>query len=160
MASKLFDWREDRAHLSACGEIVHLRTRERVQVVDVSELVSERVRRSGVGHGVVSVQVLQAAAAVLVSEDTHAGTLASRASSRETSLTLNVSEGRLVLGEGLRVLLVDRDGPRPCRVSVVVLGASRTDSSIPGASCPSHAAPLPHAPGARDDPRGGGRKRP
>jgi thiamine phosphate synthase YjbQ (UPF0047 family) len=137
MASKLFDWREDRARLSACGEIVHLRTRERVQVVDVSELVSERVRRSGVGHGVVSVQVLQTAAAVFVAEDTHAGAFGSRASFRETSLTLNVTGGRLVLGEGFRVLLVDRDGPRTCRVSVVVLGASRNESSMPEDSCPS-----------------------
>jgi thiamine phosphate synthase YjbQ (UPF0047 family) len=137
MASKLFDWQEDRARLSACGEIVHLRTKERVQVVDVSELVSERVRRSGVGHGVVSVQVLQPAAAVLVDEDPNAGALAFRASPRETSLTLNVTEGRLVLGEGLRVLLVDRDGPRTCRVSVVVLGAPRNDSPMPEDSCPS-----------------------
>jgi thiamine phosphate synthase YjbQ (UPF0047 family) len=123
MASKLFDWREDGAHLSACGETVNLRTRELVEVVDVSELVAERVRRSGVARGVASVQVVQAAAAIFVDEAPHAGTPGSRTSSPGVSLTLNVTGGRLVLGDGRRILLVDRAGPRTCRVSVVVLGA-------------------------------------
>jgi thiamine phosphate synthase YjbQ (UPF0047 family) len=126
MASKLFDWREDRARLCACGEVVHLRTKERVQVVDISELVAERVRRSGVGHGVASVQVLQPAAAILVNEHPHTGTL-----------TLNVTEGRLVLGDGQRIFLVDLEGPRSCRVSVVVLGAPRSDPWVSEDACHS-----------------------
>lgn len=135
MASKLFDWREDRARLCACGEVVHLRTKERVQVVDVSELVAERVRRSGVGHGVASVQVLHAAAAILVDESE--ALVLDELPPSGASLTLNVTEGRLVLGEGQRIFLVDLEGPRSCGVSVVVLGAPRGDSRVSEDACPS-----------------------
>jgi len=74
MATKLFR-REDHAPLAppssmtVFSDLVELRTQERVQFIDLTELVAERVRRSGVGHGLVCVQSKHTTAAVVVNED-------------------------------------------------------------------------------------------
>jgi secondary thiamine-phosphate synthase enzyme len=51
------------------SDAVELRTEERVQFVDLTELVAERVRRSGIGHGLVCVQTRHTTTAVVVNEN-------------------------------------------------------------------------------------------
>ncbi len=51
------------------NDLVKLRTQEPLQFIDLSELVAERVRRSGIAHGLVNVQVRHTTAAVLVNEN-------------------------------------------------------------------------------------------
>jgi secondary thiamine-phosphate synthase enzyme len=48
---------------------VHLRSERAAQVIDLTELVAERVRRSGVAEGMVTVQSRHTTAAVLVNEN-------------------------------------------------------------------------------------------
>jgi len=55
--------------MTVFSDLVELRTQERVQFVDVTELVAERVRRSGVGHGLVCVQSRHTTTAVIVNEN-------------------------------------------------------------------------------------------
>jgi secondary thiamine-phosphate synthase enzyme len=55
--------------LHATSEQVQLRTTQALQLIDISELVSERVRRSGIATGLVSVQVLHTTAALIVNEN-------------------------------------------------------------------------------------------
>jgi secondary thiamine-phosphate synthase enzyme len=50
-------------------DAVTLRTEGRRQFVEITELVAERVRRSGVRHGLVSVQSLHTTTALVVNED-------------------------------------------------------------------------------------------
>jgi secondary thiamine-phosphate synthase enzyme len=50
-------------------DAVVLRTQSRRQFIDVTELVAERVRRSGVREGLVSVQAHHTTTAVVVNED-------------------------------------------------------------------------------------------
>jgi secondary thiamine-phosphate synthase enzyme len=69
MASRLFVTEEACATLKVCTDRVHLRTDERLQLIDVTELVRERVRRSGVQHGLVCVQTHHTTTAVLVNEN-------------------------------------------------------------------------------------------
>jgi secondary thiamine-phosphate synthase enzyme len=160
MPTKLFVSEEERAGVRVCHDRVELRTQARIQFVDLTELVAERVRRSGVAHGLVSVQALHTTAAVLVNEneplllddlsgmleraapESHAyahddmarragpideerpnGNAHSRAALLGSSACLHVADGRLLLGTWQRVFLVELDGPRPRRVSVMVLGS-------------------------------------
>lgn len=51
------------------ADAVSLRTQVRRQFIDVTELVAERVRRSGVREGIVSVQSHHTTTAVVVNED-------------------------------------------------------------------------------------------
>jgi secondary thiamine-phosphate synthase enzyme len=69
MATKLFLSEQEGARIRVCHDRAEIRTRDRIQFIDVTELVGERVRRSGVAHGVVSVQTLHTTAAVLVNEN-------------------------------------------------------------------------------------------
>jgi secondary thiamine-phosphate synthase enzyme len=50
-------------------DVIHVRTREPLQFVDVTDLVAERVRCSGVAHGMVNVQTLHTTTAVVVNEN-------------------------------------------------------------------------------------------
>ena len=52
-----------------CHDLVALSTRGRVQFVDVTGLVRERVRQSGVTHGIVNVQTTHTTTAVVVNEN-------------------------------------------------------------------------------------------
>jgi secondary thiamine-phosphate synthase enzyme len=54
--------------MRASSDLVHLRTNRTLQFVEITELVAERVRRSGVEHGLVSVQTLHTTAGLLVNE--------------------------------------------------------------------------------------------
>jgi secondary thiamine-phosphate synthase enzyme len=139
MATKLFQWEAEQTGLRVCGGTVRLRTEEHVQLVDVTEIVAERVRRSGVGHGFVSVQTQHTTTAIVVNENEALliadvrrplerlvpGATRCQAALLGASVSLNVMEGRLLLGHWQRIFLVELDGPRPRSVSVVVMGASR-----------------------------------
>lgn len=69
MATKLFVREDQCSSLRVCSDIVELRTEERLQFIDVTELVAERVRRSGVCQGLVCVQSKHTTAAIVVNEN-------------------------------------------------------------------------------------------
>jgi len=69
MATKPFVREQPLSRLGVWADVVELKTEERVQLVDLTELVAERVRRSGIGHGLVCVQSRHTTAAVVVNEN-------------------------------------------------------------------------------------------
>jgi secondary thiamine-phosphate synthase enzyme len=69
VAASLFASVQQSAAVRVCRDVVDLRTDGRVQFVDVTELVAERVRRSGVADGMVVVQSRHTTAAVIVNEN-------------------------------------------------------------------------------------------
>ena len=69
MGASLFVSVQEGAAVRACRDVVRLRTERRLQFVDLTELVEERVRRSGVREGMVTVQSRHTTAAVLVNEN-------------------------------------------------------------------------------------------
>ena len=69
MAASLFVSTQEGAAVRACRDLVHIRTEKPLQFVDVTELVAERVRRSGVGEGMVTVQSRHTTAAIVVNEN-------------------------------------------------------------------------------------------
>ena len=69
MAASLFVNVQQGALVRVCRDLVDLRTEKAVQFIDLTELVTERVRRSGVGEGMVVVQSRHTTAAVLVNEN-------------------------------------------------------------------------------------------
>jgi secondary thiamine-phosphate synthase enzyme len=135
---------QEGAAVRVCRDLVRLRTERRLQFVDVTELVEERVRRSGVREGMVTVQSRHTTAALLVNESEplllqdfedllarwapadahyrHNRHAHAQALLLGASVCLNVAEGRLELGEWQSVFLVELDGPRDRAVSVQVLG--------------------------------------
>ena len=68
MGASLFVSVQEGATVRVCRDLVRLRTERRLQFVDVTELVEERVRRSGVREGMVTVQSRHTTAALLVNE--------------------------------------------------------------------------------------------
>ena len=60
---------EEGAAVRVCRDLVRIRTERSLQFVDLTALVAERVRRSGVREGMVSVQSRHTTAAVLVNEN-------------------------------------------------------------------------------------------
>jgi len=69
MATRLFVTEEEGAPLRVCSDLVEIRTEERLQFIDLTALVAERVRRSGVWQGLVCVQSRHTTAAVTVNEN-------------------------------------------------------------------------------------------
>ena len=69
MAASLFVSTQEGAALKVCRDVVHIRTDTPLQFVDLTELVAERVRRSGVRDGTVTVQSRHTTAAVVVNEN-------------------------------------------------------------------------------------------
>ncbi len=57
------------ADLKLCHDRVDLVTRQRVQFIDITGLVRERVRRSGVAYGVVNVHTKHTTTAVVLNEN-------------------------------------------------------------------------------------------
>jgi secondary thiamine-phosphate synthase enzyme len=55
--------------IRSCRDLVRLRTTSGLQFVDLTALVAERVRRSGVSEGMVMVQSRHSTAAILVNEN-------------------------------------------------------------------------------------------
>lgn len=69
MAASLFVSAREGAGIRACRDLVPIRTEKPFQLVDVTELVAERVRRAGVGEGTVTVQSRHTTAAIVVNEN-------------------------------------------------------------------------------------------
>jgi secondary thiamine-phosphate synthase enzyme len=69
VAASLFVSVQQSAAVRICRDVVDLRTESGVQFVDLTELVAERVRRSGIADGVVVVQSRHTTAAVIVNEN-------------------------------------------------------------------------------------------
>jgi len=69
MAASLFVSEQEGATLRACRDLVRIRTGKRVQFVDLTELVAERVRRAGVDEGLVAVQSRHTTASIVVNEN-------------------------------------------------------------------------------------------
>lgn len=133
-------------------ETVRLSTRRRAEMVDITRQVQGVVDRAGVREGAVVVQSLHTTAGITVNEnadpdvqhdllaklerlvpheepfyrhaegnsDSHLKTLFSG-----PSVTLVVSDGRVVLGRWQGVYVCEFDGPRERQVAVQVLGAAR-----------------------------------
>jgi secondary thiamine-phosphate synthase enzyme len=162
MATKPFLHGPRRSGLTVSSQVVELETEERVQFIDLTELVAEWVRRSGIGHGLVCVQSRHTTTAVVVNEneplliedakcmlerlaprdalyghnelhrrrdvapdESRNGDAHCRALLLGSSETLAVADGALPLGRWQRVFLVELDGPRLRKVSVVVMGIPR-----------------------------------
>ena len=69
MALPLFVAETAAPQLQASSDLVHLRTDQSFQFVDITELVAERVRHAGIAHGLVCVQTLHTTTGILVNED-------------------------------------------------------------------------------------------
>jgi secondary thiamine-phosphate synthase enzyme len=69
MAQSLFVSVQRGSVFRACRDRVRIRTEKALQFIDLTALVAERVRRSGVREGTVSVQCRHTTAAVVVSEN-------------------------------------------------------------------------------------------
>ena len=69
MAASLFVSVQESTAVRVCRDLVHLRTAKPLQFVDLTDLVAERVRRSGVAEGTVTVQSRHTTAAILVNEN-------------------------------------------------------------------------------------------
>lgn len=69
MAGSLFASAHEGAVLKVCRDLVRLRTEKPLQFIDLTTLVAERVRRSGVREGTVTVQSRHTTAGVIVNEN-------------------------------------------------------------------------------------------
>ena len=68
MAVSLFVSETETQTLKIATDLVHLRSEEPLQFIDITELVRERVRRSGVSDGFVNVQSRHTTAAIIINE--------------------------------------------------------------------------------------------
>ena len=69
MALPVFTDEHEGTDFKICHDRVELRTQKRVQFIDITELVLERVRRAGISHGVVNIQTKHTTTAVVVNEN-------------------------------------------------------------------------------------------
>jgi secondary thiamine-phosphate synthase enzyme len=69
MAPSLFLAERTAHDLKIASDLAHLRTEHAGQFVDLTDLVAERVRRSGILDGLVCIQSLHTTAALLVNEN-------------------------------------------------------------------------------------------
>jgi secondary thiamine-phosphate synthase enzyme len=69
MSSRALDLETPEPSGDVLSDVVALRTEERQQFIDLTELVQERVRRSGIRHGLVSIVSRHTTTAVAVNED-------------------------------------------------------------------------------------------
>jgi secondary thiamine-phosphate synthase enzyme len=131
MATKPLVREEPRPGISVFSDVVELRTKERVQFIDLTELVAERVRRSAVGHGLVCVQTRHTTTAVVVNENEpllieDARRLLERLAPRRGRYAHNQLHRRPVAGPG-----ESPNGDAHCRA--LLLGASQTLAVVDGA---------------------------
>ena len=160
MAVNLLVSKRESTTFIACNDIVNLRTEERLQFVDLTDLVTERVRRAGISHGLVNIQTHHTTTAIVVNEaepllledikdllerwaprngryrhndlearfpppppeERQNGHSHARAIFLGASESLNIVDGKLLLGQWQRIFLVELDGARTRTVSIVVLG--------------------------------------
>jgi secondary thiamine-phosphate synthase enzyme len=69
MAVSLFVSEREATSFKVASDTVHLRSEQHVQFIDLTEVVRERVRRSGVSDGVVNIQTQHTTAAITVNEN-------------------------------------------------------------------------------------------
>ncbi len=69
MALSIFTDEHESTEFKTGHDRVELRTQKRVQFIDITELVRERVRRAGISHGVVNIQTKHTTTAVVVNEN-------------------------------------------------------------------------------------------
>lgn len=69
MAASLFVSGQEGVAIRVRRDLVHIRTDEPLQFVDLTALVAERVRQSGVSDGIVTVQSRHTTAAIVVNEN-------------------------------------------------------------------------------------------
>jgi secondary thiamine-phosphate synthase enzyme len=71
MALPRFSEERPTTELKTCHDRVELWTQKRVQFIDVTELVRERVRRAAIRHGIVNVCTRHTTTAIVVNENEH-----------------------------------------------------------------------------------------
>lgn len=128
---------------------IHLRSREKYEVFDLTAKVVQAVRQSGVAEGLCNVYASHATAAIVLHENDdpnlgpdlldaldklvpegiwrhdrvdNNGAAHIKAAILGPGETIPVRDGELLLGRWQAILLVDLDGPRERRVVVTVLG--------------------------------------
>ncbi len=69
MALSSFADAREAADFKICHDRVQLHTAKRIQFIDVSELVCERVRRAGIYHGIVNVHTKHTTTGVVLNEN-------------------------------------------------------------------------------------------
>jgi secondary thiamine-phosphate synthase enzyme len=69
MAVSLFVNETETETLKVATDLVHLRSEKHLQFIDITELVRERVRRSGISNGFVNVQSRHTTAAIAINEN-------------------------------------------------------------------------------------------
>lgn len=69
MAVSLFVSEKVSTQFKVASDLVHLRSEQPVQFIDLTELVQERVRRSGVSDGIVNVHTQHTTAGITVNEN-------------------------------------------------------------------------------------------
>ena len=69
MALSSFADTREAADFKICHDRVQLHTAKRIQFIDVSELVCERVRRAGIYHGIVNVQTQHTTTGIVLNEN-------------------------------------------------------------------------------------------
>lgn len=69
MAVSLFVSETETETLKVATDLVHLRSEAPLQFIDITELVRERVRRSGVTNGLVNIQSRHTTAAIIINEN-------------------------------------------------------------------------------------------
>ncbi|WP_148688946.1 MULTISPECIES: secondary thiamine-phosphate synthase enzyme YjbQ [unclassified Methanopyrus] len=135
--------------LSVYQAELRIKSERRVQVIDVTDQVKEKVKESGVKEGIAHVYSRHTTATVVVNEP-ESGLLRDIVNKLEelvpqdagyehdridnnadahlraillgNSVTIPVSDGDLVLGTWQSVLFVELDGPRSRRLLVTVVG--------------------------------------
>lgn len=117
--------------LAVSSDLVELRTEERLQFIDLTELVAERVRRSGIGHGLVCVQTRHTTTAVVVNENEpllieDAKRMLERLAPRDARYRHNQLHRRPHAAPG-----ESRNGDAHCRA--LLLGSSETLAIVEGA---------------------------
>ena len=130
-------------------ETLHIRSKERNELIDITDEVREVVRKAGTREGVVVLQSLHTTGALTINENADpdvphdlAAKLAELVPERESyyrhaegnsdshqktslygpSLTVIVDGGDLVLGRWQGIFFCEFDGPRDRKVAVRVLG--------------------------------------
>ena len=101
------------------GETIIISTDERVEVVDLTERVMAFVKKLDIREGIVSLWSLHTTCTICdrMNADSHI-----RALLLGHSLTLQVSDGEIVLGQWQRVLMGELDGPRARTLRLQVWG--------------------------------------
>jgi secondary thiamine-phosphate synthase enzyme len=131
MATKPFVLEPKRLGVGVSSDVVELRTQERLQFIDLTDLVAERVRRSGIGHGLVCVLSRHTTTAVVVNENEpllieDAKRMLERLAPGDAPYGHNELHRRLDAGPD-----ESRNGDAHCRV--VLLGSSETLAVADGA---------------------------